>query len=157
MSRVREERDFPLRPRGREREERAGGQRARAREVRVRPPLQTLATVPDEWLTRGRGVAPREAYTCRDARRARHARLHAARQALAVRAVWELCAAACGQTDCLLPITERAPPIGQCVLCRACAWKVFMGARGNAQRGGARPLAARGSFARPSARVTPRE
>lgn len=99
--------------------------------MRVRPPLQTLATVPYEWLTRGRSVAPREAYTCRDARRAvRHARLHAACQALAVRAVWELCAAACSQTDCLLPIMERARPMGPCVPCRA--WC----ARGGAKRVG---------------------
>ena len=103
----------PVRPRGREREERV----SRVREVRVRPPLQTLATVPAEWLTRGRGVALREAYTCRDARRARHVRLHAACQAPG--GAGRL-GALCGcQTDCLLPITERARPMGPCVLCRA--------------------------------------
>ena len=49
MSRVREERDFPLRPRGWEREERAGGQCARARCARFAP-----ATAGVVWCVRGR-------------------------------------------------------------------------------------------------------
>ena len=59
MSRVREERDFPLRPRGWEREERAGGQRARARCARFAPACHSC--IDARWATEGAGpeTAPR--------------------------------------------------------------------------------------------------